>query len=182
LFTTCCKKVKKAQTTQKVLKPERYAFYSPRIRAQSRYGPHKKEISDLIVGIMLGDGHMEKHGLGSRFNLHIGAKSLELVEHVYNLLANNGYCSPKKPVVKTLKPYKQSDKIYHTVNLKTYTFGSFDYYRNEWYLNGIKVIPASLEHDLTIRALAYWFMADGNYTGFNFNIRTYSFTESEVEQ
>lgn len=178
LFTTFYKKEKK----DKVFKQEYSAFYTPRIQAKSRYGPHKKEINDLIVGIMLGDGHMEKHGLGCRFTLHMGAKSQELVEHIHNLLANNGYCSPKKPESKPAKPNKKTGKVYHTVHLKTYTFGSFEYYHNEWYYNNIKVIPASLEHDLTRRALVYWFMADGNYTGFNFNIRTYSFTESEVEQ
>lgn len=131
---------------------------------------------------MLGDGHLEKHREGSRFYLHIGAKSQELVEHIHNLLADSGYCSPKKPMSKPAKPNKQSGKVYFTLNLKTYTFGSFDYYRNEWYSNGIKLIPASLEHDLTRKTLACWFMVDGNFTGYNFNIRTHSFTESKVEQ
>lgn len=59
----------------------------------------KREINDLIIGTTLCctlcvDGHMEKHGLGSRLTYHRRSeakrvKNLEYVEH------NNGYCNPE---------------------------------------------------------------------------------------
>jgi len=47
-------------------KDNKAAFFVPCIQAQSRFGPHKKEIVDFIVGSILGDGHLEKHGRGHR--------------------------------------------------------------------------------------------------------------------
>lgn len=76
----------------------------------------------------------------------------------------------------------KKETFYNTINLKTWTFGSFDYFRNEWYdNNGVKKIPDNLAHILTPEALAYWFMDDGTYTGSSIHLATYGFKKTEVE-
>jgi hypothetical protein len=37
------------------------------IRSDKRIGPHNKEILEIITGNLLGYGHLESHGNGSRF-------------------------------------------------------------------------------------------------------------------
>jgi ubiquinol-cytochrome c reductase cytochrome b subunit len=44
-------------------------FNSPKINFRKRIGPHNIDVLSLLIGSLLGDGHMEKDedGLGSRF-------------------------------------------------------------------------------------------------------------------
>lgn len=79
---------------------EKFAFYTPRIFANQRYGPHPSVVADLIVGIMQSDGHMELHGNGARLTLHFGAKNAAYLLYIHNILASFGYLSPTVPTVK----------------------------------------------------------------------------------
>lgn len=42
-------------------------FKSPRVLSTKRIGPHNYEVLSILVGSLLGDGHMERDGDGSRF-------------------------------------------------------------------------------------------------------------------
>jgi hypothetical protein len=42
-------------------------FSSPRVLSTKRIGPHSYEVLSILIGSLLGDGHMEKDGQGSRF-------------------------------------------------------------------------------------------------------------------
>jgi hypothetical protein len=66
-------------------KKKKAAFFVPHIQAQSRFGPHKKEIVDFIVGSILGNRHLEKHGKGTRLTLHISAKNQEYLFFIHKL-------------------------------------------------------------------------------------------------
>jgi hypothetical protein len=37
-----------------------------KIRAKNRIGPHNEDIVSVMVGSLLGDGYLERHGTGSR--------------------------------------------------------------------------------------------------------------------
>jgi ubiquinol-cytochrome c reductase cytochrome b subunit len=44
-------------------------FNSPKIKFRKRIGPHNIDVLSILIGSLLGDGHMEKDedGFGSRF-------------------------------------------------------------------------------------------------------------------
>jgi cytochrome c oxidase subunit 3 len=42
-------------------------FNKPKVPSLKRIGPHNKDILSIVIGSLLGDGHMEKDGNGSRF-------------------------------------------------------------------------------------------------------------------
>jgi hypothetical protein len=42
-------------------------FNSPKINFSKRIGPHNIDVLSILIGSLLGDGHMEKDGFGSRF-------------------------------------------------------------------------------------------------------------------
>jgi hypothetical protein len=42
-------------------------FSSPRVLSTKRIGPHNYKVLSILIGSLLGDGHMERDGQGSRF-------------------------------------------------------------------------------------------------------------------
>jgi hypothetical protein len=50
-----------------------------RIPSTKRIGPHNHEVLCLLVGSLLGDGHMEKDPLGSRFCFYQKGEHIEYV-------------------------------------------------------------------------------------------------------
>jgi hypothetical protein len=50
-----------------------------RISSTKRIGPHNHEVLCLLVGSLLGDGHMEKDCLGSRFCFYQKGEHIEYV-------------------------------------------------------------------------------------------------------
>jgi hypothetical protein len=50
-----------------------------RIPSTKRIGPHNHEVLCLLVGSLLGDGHMEKDYLGSRFCFYQKGEHIEYV-------------------------------------------------------------------------------------------------------
>jgi hypothetical protein len=43
------------------------SFSSEKILSTRRIGPHNYEVLSILIGSLLGDGHMERDGNGSRF-------------------------------------------------------------------------------------------------------------------
>ena len=50
-----------------ILKPSALPFASSRTLSDKRIGPHNYKILCILIGFLLGDGHMERDGNGSRF-------------------------------------------------------------------------------------------------------------------
>lgn len=163
-------------------KREKFAFYTPRIPAEKRYGPHESEIVDLIIGIMLSEGYLEEHGNGVRLTLHFGAKNINYLLYIHAILYSKGYCSDKTPIIKPMKKYKDKGQ-YFTIKLNTYTFGSFKPFRKEWYnADGVKVMPSNIRDMLNARVIRHMIMGDGNLTGKKaVYIATYAHTFTEVQ-
>ena len=54
-------------------------FSSPKILSTKRIGPHSYEILCILIGSLLGDGHMERDGLGFRFVFYQKGEHIEYI-------------------------------------------------------------------------------------------------------
>jgi hypothetical protein len=131
----------------------------------SRKGPHSNLFKQIMVGGLLGDGFLEKHGSGARFGISL--------KHIYKDVANwyqfilyaLGY-HHIPGVMEPLQRKGQGGKISNYYQVRTLTFNSLLKYYNLWYIKvdakNIKVVPRTLDRDLTPLALALWLMGDGS--------------------
>lgn len=154
------------------------AFYTPKVPALKRIGPHSQKIYSLLTGSLLGDGYAERHGFGTRFQLHYSEKNREYLNFLHKTFLNTGYCSDRKP--KYSQIIGKHGKIYYSLRFRTYSFGSFNSFYNDWYSKGVKQIPANLEHYLTPLALAIWIIDDDSFTHDGVKICTDCFSKKEV--
>ena len=149
-----------------------------------RIGPHSKEIISIIIGSLLGDGHLEKRkqGVGTRIKFSQSSANVEYLMWFYQYLSSRGYCSKKKPLLK--KRIREGGQVFYHYRINSYTFTSFNWIRNIFYKeNGglKKVIPVEIKEYLTPFALAIWFMDDGSKLGKGAKIATNGYELSELK-
>lgn len=139
---------------------------------------------EIIEGLMLGDGHIEKSSRSVNPRLIIHQKQKELVSFYRQQL------SPDSTIVVDVnKPHKlKSGKIIGrttSYRCKTKASPSLLPYHTKWYHNNKKVIPIDLI--LTPMNVLHWFIGDGsshvrpNKTAVEIQLATNNFTESEVD-
>lgn len=147
-----------------------------RIKAEYRIGPHNLEILSIIYGTLLGDSHAEHriNGKGTRISFYQEANHAEYLLWLHSKFASQGYCNPVVP--KIITRLSTGGKIRNTIRFHTFTYSSFNYIHEDWYLNGIKFVPHNIETYLTPLALAVWIMDDGSRAGSGLKLSTNSFT------
>jgi len=59
--------------------PKTLPFNTFKIPSLKRIGPHNKDIMDIVIGSLLGDGTMERDGNGSRFAFYQEDKNKEYI-------------------------------------------------------------------------------------------------------
>jgi len=142
---------------------------------------HKKEISltkiqrSLIVGKLLGDGHLETQNNGKTYRLKIehSEKQIDYVEWMFKIL---------KPLVKTDIQTKINSK---SVRFQTLSFGELRFYGQQFYKDGRKVIPKLFSKLIDELSLAIWFMDDGSKKSSKHNtyiIHSLGYTKKELRQ
>ena len=98
-----------------------------------------------------------------------------LFSHLINLCG-------KEPKVYIRKPDLITNKIYSSIQFKTLALPSLNYYRDLFYIDGKKIIPANISDLLTARALAYWICDDGNLGSYGeTNLYCMAYTLEEIE-
>ena len=147
-----------------------------RIRANYRIGPHNLEILSIIYGTLLGDSHAElrESGNGTRISFYQEANHKEYLLWLHAKLALQGYCNPFLPKIQTR--LSKRGKIRNIIRFHTFTYSSFNFIREDWYLNGVKIVPYNIEVYLTPLALAVWIMDDGARVGSGLKLSTNSFS------
>lgn len=109
----------------------------------------------IVVGTLLGDGHLETRDKGKTYRLKvehsIGQK--EYVDWLYERLTN---LTGQGPKVKKRVPR-------NSYWFSTYSLSNFRFYGHQFYPNGKKLIPKMIRKMLTPLAIAVWFMDDGSY-------------------
>lgn len=133
------------------------ATIQKKIKGDKRIGPHSKDIISIIFGSLLGEGDVErKIGNGTRITFFQEAMHVKYILWLHNQLATWGYCNPTVP--KIGKRLGKKGKVYKTVTFATWTYTSFDWIYDIWYINGEKEVPKTIGDYLTPLALAIWIM------------------------
>ena len=157
-----------------------------RITSLERIGPHNIDIISIIIGSLLGDGHLEKRnrGIGTRIKFEQSNKNVEYLMWFHSYFSTRGYCNINKPELK--KRIRKNGEIYFHYSINTYTFSSFNWIHDMFYMCSegkyVKIIPHNIEQYLTPLALAIWFMDDGSKLKKGAKIATNCFTYEELSQ
>jgi ubiquinol-cytochrome c reductase cytochrome b subunit len=157
-------------------------FIVPVYKSGQRVGPHNLDVISLLFGSLLGDSSGEKRANGTRIVLQQESSNVEYLMWFHAFLADRGYCSPIKPKMATRIGY--NDRVRHTYKIRTWTFGTFNWLFDIFYLEGHKVVPSTkyLDLFLTPLALSVWIMEDGSFKNYGLALSTHSFSPKEVER
>ncbi len=133
---------------------------------------------DIVVGLTLGDGHLETQNNGRTYKLKIehSVFQKEYLDWLYAEFHNWVRMTPKLRL-KDNKPFS-----YH---FSTYSHESLGFYGKQFYNNKKKIIPIDIEKLLTPLSLAIWFMDDGSLKSKRHNtyiIHTLGFKRNELER
>lgn len=136
-----------------------------------------QEQREALLGILLGDGHLETKNGGRTYRLIIEQTrhNEPYIQHLYELF---------QPWVLTPPKLKERNTGFHFF-FRTISHPAFRFYGKLFYSNGKKVIPKHLHKYFSDRALAYWYMDDGARKGKDRSgkrIHTEGFEESHVRQ
>ena len=115
---------------------------------------------EIIVGLMLGDGHLETQNQGRTYRLKIeySENQREYIDWLYEIF-KDWADKPPQLKIKTLK----SGTIVKSLYFSTYSHGALRFYGQIFYSSGVKIIPKIISKLLTPLGLAIWFMDDGSW-------------------
>ncbi len=144
------------------------------IKSAVRITPRQRSV---IVGTLLGDGHLETQNNGRTYRLKI-EHSIVQKEYVDQLFQE------LKPLVRTaphVKKREGNDSYWFT----TYSLGQLRFYGQQFYPKKKKIVPKIVNRFLDPLALAVWFMDDGSYKSqrhSTFIFHTLGYQKKELER
>jgi hypothetical protein len=96
-----------------------------RIPSTKRIGPHNYDVLCLLIGSLLGDGHLAKDpkGNGSQFDLYQKGEHIEYILFLHEFLSKRGYCKESIPKIQSRII---NDKLVYYCRFRTYTYSSFN--------------------------------------------------------
>ena len=117
-----------------------------------------KRQKKILIGLLLGDGHLEKlyNPALARLKVEHSYKQKEYVDWLYKKL---------KPWVRTepkIRRMKTWGKLRKNYRFSTYGHRILGKLRERFYKGRKKIIPDDLEKDINSLALAVWYMDDGS--------------------
>ena len=139
------------------------------------------EQEEALIGIMLGDGYLERAKPTHTTRLWIEQAYPEKENYLLSLFDLFKPLVISKPKVIVRKADKRTGKIYKSIAFKTSTMECLNKYHDLFYKDKIKIVPQNIHELLTARGLAYWIMDDGSKGFYNQTIlHTRAFTKEEV--
>lgn len=137
---------------------------------------------EIIVGTLLGDASMSLRSGRPHYSIKFeqGEAHVDYVNHLYSIF------EPYTGTPPTWR-YIDKDRRRRALWFRTYRHNDFIFYWNLFYEgtgeNRRKVVPKNIGKLLTARALAYWFMDDGNQTSDHktYYLNTQGFQKSESD-
>src|SRR3989344_4076197 len=136
---------------------------------------------EILIGLILGDGHLEKLYTPAfgRLKVEQSHKRKDYVNWLYGEFRNWVRSKPKAKVKEVW------NKIYQNYGFLTYGHRLLGEFQEEFYRKRKKIIPNDLEKNLTPLGLAVWFMDDGSikskkHKGFFLNVQ--DFKKSDVRE
>lgn len=138
----------------------------------SNLTPRQREI---VVGLLLGDGHLETRSNGKTYRLKV-EHSIKQKDYVLWLYQELQSMIPGKI-------YETKRDTRHFIGFRTCSSSLFQFYGHQFYPNGKKVIPIEINTILTPLALAIWFMDDGSRKSNKhktYNIHTLGYSKEDL--
>lgn len=155
-------------------------YPSKRIPAERRIGPHNIDVLTILIGSLLGDGYLEKRGVGTRFCFYQEKSHAEYLLWLHSRLSELGYCKPEIPKIRTRSGIKGERYILRFI---TYTFSSFNWIYEGFYPKGLKVLPDLIKDYLNPQALAIWISDDATlHKNRGLRFCTHNFTLDECKK
>lgn len=117
-----------------------------------------REQRDVLVGLLLGDAHLETQNCGRTYRLKIeySSKNREYCDHVYGIFRDWVLTPPRSRSVNN-GGHRSKNLAFSTVS-----HAAFRFYAQQFYTDGKKKVPSVIKKLLTPRGLAYWYMDDGS--------------------
>lgn len=119
----------------------------------------------LLVGKLLGDGHLETPDKGKTYRLKI-EHSLKQKEYVDWLYEQFKVWTGQAPKIRSrqIQLPQGTSVVKESYGFTTYAHGALRFYAQQFYdKNGKKIIPKLIRKLLTPTALAIWFLDDGSF-------------------
>ena len=140
-----------------------------------------KQQKEVLVGTILGDGHLEQNGKGVRLRVDHGMSQKDYVLWKYKVFQN---FVPSKPRIIS-EYHKKEQKHYERLHFSTYSNGVFQEWRDLFYRNKIKIVPQNIKELLVSPvSLAVWMMDDGykrnDCNALRLNTDLFSYDEQEL--
>jgi hypothetical protein len=118
-------------------------------------------LNEIIIGLLLDDGHIQRRSLNSHSRFIYGQSSLRkhhfnYFNHIYELF--NPYLSKDFKVTEKSFKDKRTNIIYSSINFATLSLPCFNFYKDLFYNSeNIKIVPLNIYiyKFLTPRGLAY---------------------------
>lgn len=154
-------------------------FITPKTRSDKRIGPHDYNILCILKGSLIGDALAERHGNGTRICFQQEHTNSHYLLWFHKCLSDLGYCNSVQP--KLLTRLGVGGKLRYVLRFKTFTFTSFNFIHEEFYKEGVKIVPVNIADFLSPLALAVWASDDGSRLNSGFKFCTNSFSYEDVE-
>lgn len=116
------------------------------------------EQREVLVGLLLGDAHLETQNGGRTYRLKIEQSEAHraYVDHLYHLF-EPWVLTPPQPKQVVSQAHVSTNWWFQTVS-----HPAFRFYAQQFYQQGRKRVPRLIHRWLKPRGLAYWFMDDGS--------------------
>jgi len=119
---------------------------------------------EIIVGKLLGDGHLESSNKGMTYRLKVehSIKQKDYVDWLYGQFKEWTNIAPKMKRRYSKFP-NESAGIFDKYGFTTYSHGSFRFYGKQFYPKKKKIIPKMINKLLTPLSIAIWYLDDGSF-------------------
>lgn len=136
---------------------------------------------EVLVGLLLGDGFLERKGnaVGATLKICQSLRQKEFVEWLYKAFMNFVRTPPK------VKTRQRNGKENYEMVFNTLSHPCFNIFHDLFYLKSKKVIPQNIGQHLTKTAFSVWFMGDGSVKSKECRgriLNTQSFNRTEIER
>jgi len=141
----------------------------------------KKNQKEIMIGLMLGDGHLETMNKGRTYRLKVeqSIKHKDYVDWLYTNLQDFVNTPPK--IRKSIAFGKETTNY----RFSTLSVGNFRFFGQQFYKDKKKIIPDLIKRWLTPLSLAIWFMDDGQIKSKKHRallINTQCFSKKDLEK
>jgi len=136
------------------------------------------EQQEIIVGLLLGDGHLETRNNGRSYRLKVehSNEQLDYTEWLFQVF--RGLCEQTQLYRRVRKDGRIS------IGFTTRAIKCFCFYGQQFYVAKKKRIPPQIHKLMSRQSVAIWFMDDGSRKSRKhktYNIHTLGYTKSDLE-